>query len=173
MRIHRFTRPVARVVAAAAVAAVAVLAVPSPAHAVVYYTLTSYGSNMNAFAQNPFIGTQIRQHAASGLTDDEWVKIPVNGINNTYQLQNRYSNYCLDANGSRTAGTPVVQRGCTNDAYQYWVLTYDASYGAYQVLNLSTGYALSVEFQSSQTGARLVQSRWTHLPTQRWEILVS
>ena len=173
MRIHRFTRRLAGVAAAAAVAAVAVLAAPSPAHAdPVYYTLYNYGSHLDAYARYPNSGSTVYQHPVDGLTDDQWEKIPVRGIANTYQLQNHWSGFCLDVNWSLQAGAPVTHRPCVGGLTQYWIFTSvgsDVNGDIYQVLNAFNGYALSAE--SSQTNARLVQTRWILLSTQKWQTI--
>jgi hypothetical protein len=88
-------------------------------------------------------------------------------------VQNRYTNLCLDVDWNLFGrDIPVVQRACTGGLTQYWVFTYDASYQAYQVLSALNGLALSVENASSQSNARLVQSQWALLPSQRWQNVV-
>ncbi|WP_260462041.1 RICIN domain-containing protein [Streptomyces lateritius] len=73
---------------------------------------------------------------------------------------------CADA-GSGPAGTPVVQRPCTDAVGQQWKVT-ELDEGDYSIASVATGLVLTAA--SGTDGAKVTQQADTGAALQRWSI---
>jgi hypothetical protein len=102
----------------------------------------------------------------------------VNGVANTYRLQNGYSGMCMTVGGDRFALAPIEQTLCSvNDPVQRWILDEDdqqpdgAGAKVYHIFNAYTGYVLTANYGVFEEGAPLFQYRygWDY-DAQKWQM---
>ncbi|MFE5893950.1 RICIN domain-containing protein [Streptomyces sp. NPDC056462] len=159
MAITRFT--------ALAAAAVSILAIATPANAVVPYWVKNQASGKCLAVPNSSTanGTGLIQWTCNGNADQTWeADLVPGGDGNRYTFKNRNSGKCLAIPGSSTTnGTQAVQWTCNGGSEQLWIVD---SIG--RLRNVNSDRCLADPNSSTANGTEIIQWTCTENSNQRW-----
>jgi alpha-L-fucosidase 2 len=139
-----------------------------------YATLTnvSSGQVLGVADSSRSTGAAIEQQTPNGLTSQQWLLTPT-----TFRLVNKNSGLLLeDPHASATAGTPLTQNtrsdGSSRNKNQQWRLrpVSGAASGVYNLVNASSGLAISVKGGSTAPGEQIIQSPNQTSTAAQWTI---
>ena len=97
-----------------------------------------------------------------------WESINHSADHSVFQLQNLATELCLDAMGSATDGTPVVQWPCNSISNEQWDLGPDFVHLRSRVSG-TTSHCLDVPWASADVGLRMQIFRCNNTTAQIWD----